>query len=194
MSEYDSLQEGLTSLIEKMKEQPITWNESLQNLYYSRQDASESLRLLIANTAHEHNAWANMFNPMSMMEPSFGSECWLLSYQQLSKHYGVPMSWFHAISIRAITDPMHKTWRVGDAVELIDDEGYLLETAYAAYLDGVSDGLLEETDGIAEMRHPKMIEVSNMILQGIEEQAQFHDMTIEEAVKALSQSHDMTPA
>jgi len=194
MSEYDSLQEGLTALIEEMKEQPITWDESLQNLYYSKQDASEALRLLIANSAHEHNAWANMFNPMSMMEPSFGPECWVLSYQQLSKHYGVPMSWFHAISIRAITDPMCKTWGVDKPAELIDEEGYLLETAYAAYLDGVHDGLLEETDGIADMRHPKMIEISGMILQGIEEQAEFLDMTVEEAVKALSQKHDMSPA
>jgi hypothetical protein len=193
MAEYESLEAGLIDLCSMMKADPLTWSDELQTIYYGRQGAIESLTILLSDCSVAHNAWANLITPMEMM-PQFDNIHWFISYQELSAYYNRPMSWFHSLSLQVITDPMYRTWKVRKEPQLLDDEGYLVEMCYAAYLDGVTDGLLEPSEGIEELRHPQHIKITNEVLEMLEMQAHQLDLTLDEAKSMLSSVYDMTPA
>jgi len=193
MAEYESLEAGLNDLCSMMESDPLTWSDRLQTIYYGKAHATESLMLKISDSSHEHNAWASMISPVEMMV-GFSPVHWFISYQEMSEYYGRPMSWFHALSLKVLSDPMYKTWRVTKPPQLLDDEGFLKEECYAAYLDGVADGFLESSKGVEEMRHPQHIHITDEMVSSLKQKAHELDLTFDEAKSMLTSVYDMTPA
>ena len=162
MTEYNSLEEGLNDLMEQMQIDMPQFNQTVKDAFYTRCYAAERLMNAARDSCTDHAAWMNMVgNPFEALAlaQSFDTFCWFASYEQLSKHFGVPLSWINALSIRAITDPIKMTWKVM-GLEMLDEEGYLTEAAYAAFLDGQEASLIPGTDNMDSLRHPNMKELT----------------------------------
>ena len=162
MTEYNSLEEGLNNLIEQMQIDMPQFNQTVKDAFYTRCYAAERLMNAARDSCTDHAAWMNMVgNPFEALAlaQSFDTFCWYASYEQLSKHFGVPLSWINALSLRAITDPMKMTWKVL-GLEMMDSEGYLSESAYAAFLDGQEASLIPDTDDVGSLRNPDMQKVT----------------------------------
>ena len=198
MSKYQNLEEGLTDLMDKMKEDKPTWPEELVAMYFTRVTALENLMFMCKDNQLNHNAWANFLQHLKVEPREFGIAEWIVTYQHLASLYDVPMSWVNALALRVTTDPMKLGWNVND-LNITDDEGYIYEAAFAAWLDGVESGLLPEADEITieymqTTRHPKMIQLTEMATDAIENMAEFYDMELDEAKKMIGFIYDCTLA
>ena len=135
MSKYQNLEEGLTDLMNRMKEDNPTWPEELTVMYFSRVTALENLMFMCKDNQLNHNAWTN----------------------------------------------------------------FLQESAYAAWVDGVTEGLLPEADKeqeehMASMRHPTMTRISKHVGEQFESLVDFYDMDMDDAKKMLGFVYDCTLA
>jgi len=195
MSEYKygSLKEGLDELVKRMKKDMPKWNAELSQAYYTMREAAAFLKETIRTSGPKHFAWHNyMINPNNIQH-NFNALHWMLSYKQLSEHFDVPMTWLHTLKMKAVIDPIRQTWIV-KAYKILDGDGYLLETAYGAYCDGVDLGLIPEDEMSIIQRQPDMIEMAEDIDKQFKKYAKDHDMTVEEATFSLTLEHDMTVA
>ena len=198
MSKYQNLEEGLTDLMNRMKEDNPTWPEELTVMYFSRVTALENLMFMCKDNQLNHNAWANFLQHLNAEPREFGIAEWMMTYQHISSLFNVPMSWVNALSLRVVTDPMKLGWTVSDLC-LVDDEGYLQESSYAAWVDGISEGLLPEADKeqeeyMAGMRHPTMTRISKHVGEQFESLVDFYDMDVDDAKKMLGFVYDCTLA
>ena len=196
MSEYkyESLTQGLDELVKRMKKDMPKWNDELSQAYYTMRGSSSFLAETIRKGGSRHFAW-HLFVPMTDMMYRFGPLHWMISYKQLSEHFDVPMTWLHVLRMRVNTDPIRQTWEVKDDYKLLDDDGYLLETTYGAYCDGVDLGLIPDEGEMSFLqRQPDMVEMSEALDEQFKKYAEDHDMTIEEAMFNLTLEHDMTVA
>ncbi len=162
MTQFNSLEEGLNDLVETMQVDMPQFNDRLSDAFFTRCYAGERMMNAARDSSTDHTAWMNMVgNPMETVRSAqqFDVLCWWLSYEQLAEHFQVPLSWINTLQLQAITDPMKMTWKVNGLV-LMDDEGYLTESAYAAYLDGYTAGLVPLSEDAELLRNPTEAEVS----------------------------------
>ena len=198
MSEYNNLEEGLLDLQKRIGSANPTWNDELKQMYFAKVDALEGLLLRAKDTSLESNAWMNLVQHINADPREFGVAEWMLSYKQLSESFNVPMSWINALSIRVVTDRAKLGWKV-TGINLLDDDGYLWESAYSAWLDGVSSGMLPEPseferETMNNSRHPTMIARTNAVAEKFKEQCEFFDMDVDEAKEAMRFIYDCTLA
>ena len=188
---YGSLVEGLDDLEKRMKEDMPKWNEELSQAYDTMKRGEQLLKDTIRMTGHKHFAWNSLLS--DGLGGGFTSIHWMLSYKQLAEHFDVPLSWIHVMKLKVFTDVLHRTWKV-KGYTIIDEEGWLSENAYAAYCDGCDGGLLPDKLSPVVLRHPDMVKMSKVLENKFQQYADEHDMTLEEAMFALTLEHDMTVA
>tara|TARA_R110000824_G_C15170824_1_gene672891 strand:+ start:71 stop:652 length:582 start_codon:yes stop_codon:yes gene_type:complete len=155
MTQFDTLEEGLTDLMERMEVDMPQFNDRISDAFYTRCYAGERLLNAARDSSTEHAAWMDMVgNPQEAIRTAheFDMLCWFLSYEQLAEHFDVPLSWINALSLKAIVDPMKMTWKVMGLT--MTQGGFLSESAYAAFLDGVERGLIPKSENISELRNP----------------------------------------
>jgi hypothetical protein len=159
---FHSLEQGLNDLVERMQVDMPQFNQVVSDAYFTRRNAAERLMNAARDSSTDHTSWLSMVgNPMQMMGAAqqFDVVCWWLAYEQLAEHFEVPLSWIHTLQLQAITDPMKSTWRA-KGISLMDDEGYLTESAYAAYLDGYEAGFVPLSEDAELLRNPSDAEVN----------------------------------
>ena len=78
-------------------------------------------------------------------------------------------------------------------MQLMDDEGYLSESAYAALLDGQDGELLPKESDLSDLRHPDLIQMSQDNNNALTEYAEFYDLDPAVA-RATLQGYDFTLA
>tara|TARA_R100001163_G_C5065232_1_gene203107 strand:+ start:1508 stop:2089 length:582 start_codon:yes stop_codon:yes gene_type:complete len=170
MTQFNSLEEGLTDLMERMEVDMPQFNDKVDAVFYNRSYACERLINMARESTTEHTVWINMVgNPFETTNNgnNFDNILWFLSYEQLAEHFDVPMSWVHAIRLKVKTDPMRRTW---EAVGLnMTHEGYITDNCYAAFLDGVTAGLIPPADNIEELRHPDMVALTKGYIESFKE-------------------------
>ena len=162
MTLFHSLEEGLNDLVERMQVDMPQFGQTVSDTYFTRRNAAERMMNAARDSSTDHTSWMSMVgNPMELMGSSqqFDTVCWWLAYEQLAEHFDVPMSWIHTLQLQAITDPMKTTWRV-KGINLMDDDGYLTESAYAAYLDGYAGGFVPLSEDAELLRNPTEAEVN----------------------------------
>ena len=160
MTQFNSLEEGLNNLLDRMEVDMPQFNQTVKDMFYTRCYAAERLMNAARDSSTDHTAWMNMVgNPMETIRNAqqFDELCWWLSYEQLAEHFDVPKSWINVIRLQANTDPMKTTWTAKGLDMIID--GYLSESAYAAYLDGCALGLLSPSEGVDLLRDPTAKEI-----------------------------------
>ena len=128
MTQFNSLEEGLTDLMERMEVDMPQFNDKVDAVFYNRSYACERLINMARESTTEHTVWISMVgNPFETTNNgnNFDNILWFLSYEQLAEHFDVPISWVNAIRLKVKTDPMRRTWK---AVGLnMTYEGYITD-------------------------------------------------------------------
>lgn len=90
-------------------------------------------------------------------------------YQHIAETFDVPVSWISLIPISMYVGNKSVYAKVEDwSWEILDEEGYVFENVYAAFVDGQLDGFIPKDEPFPYQRPPKVEKLHNEVKQYLE--------------------------
>tara|TARA_R100000773_G_scaffold21414_1_gene18994 strand:+ start:7902 stop:8492 length:591 start_codon:yes stop_codon:yes gene_type:complete len=135
----DNIIISLEVLEEDMQGKKIMWPPELHNYIKTKEDALKVLKNVSQLQNHLHTGWMNYVQDM-FDSKQMDSFFWVNTYRHLASVHDVPMSWIACLKIQPVFDHMGSYWRI-HSTDFFNTDGSVPDIVYAAWLDGVSDGV-----------------------------------------------------
>lgn len=197
---YNTIEEGLTDLHKQMSKGLPKWTDEITTYFKTRLHVFEEFSIMDKKSLIIHNGWIDLRTTV-LQDGMIDATFMMLSMKQLAEHYGVPQSWIYCMGIKPVADLHHRTWVLpklhNKLFKVKDKDGsvWLRERVYAAYLDGIDAGVVEESAlDLSSLRHPQEIKLTEHIKSQYQQHAEFHDMGLEDFLQTLNIEHEMTLA
>lgn len=138
----DNIISSLTLLEDDIGHEKIAWPQELHNYIKTKEDGLKGLKNVSQLENHLHTGWMPYVQEM-FDNKKFDAFFWVNTYSYLADKYDVPLSWIACLRFNPTFDHMGSFWKLRKSKFFVDD-GSVYDIVYAAWLDGVKQGVFED--------------------------------------------------
>ena len=167
----------------------IMWPQELHDYIKVKEDALKLLKNVSQLQNHLHTGWMGYVQEM-FENKQMDSFFWVNTYSYLAGVYDVPMSWMACLKIQPVFDHMGSFWKI-HKTDFFDDDGNVPDIVYAAWLDGVSDGVFIDEPFLYTRKDENiaMTDMANEFLNDIVKSMEYDSPA--DFLKQFSHEYDM---
>jgi len=138
----DNIISSLTLLEQDIGNGKIAWPQELHNYIKIKEDGLKALKNASQLENHLHTGWMPYVQEM-FDNKKFDAFFWVNTYSYLADKYDVPMSWIACLRFNPVFDHMGSFWKLSES-KFFEDDGSVYDIVYAAWLDGVKEGVFKD--------------------------------------------------